>query len=284
MALEKGRGVGKQQREREEVDGGAEDRSSRGGGGNRKAARERDGGIVLATAAPSRRRSTSRPAESRGGEACHLSSSLVGSFSSSFLFRLLQPSSYVPSSAFSRAPPCLSVIAILVCHSLGRRIASFSPSLRTAQLSLSLTRALSFTLDRALSPPSLVHPTLSPTPLLRSLTLSPRSSAKTSIRLFPVAPRYTDPTGPSRRAPRGNVDPTVSHPFLAVSRRHTRAPCVTCYLRVTQCDSPTTRRDISHQNGGATQFALSLSLSCCVGEILHSTTSVVSFFVGLFVA
>lgn len=52
-----------------------------------------------------------------------------------------------------------------------------------------------------------------------SLTLSPRSSAKTSIRLSPVAPRYTDPTRASRRAPRvprGNVDST-SLPRLAVT-------------------------------------------------------------------
>lgn len=51
-----------------------------------------------------------------------------------------------------------------------------------------------------------------------SLTLSPRSSAKTSIRLSPVAPRYTDPTRASRRVPRvlrGNVDPTSLS-----SRRH----------------------------------------------------------------
>lgn len=149
-----------------------------------------------------------------------------------------------PRLSFTRPPNCLFLA--LPSNSL-----AFS-------LLLAASRVLSFTLDRALSPPSLVHPTLSPTPLLRSLTLSPRSSAKTSIRLSPVAPRYTDPTGPSRRAPRGNVDPVlcISHPSLAVSRRHTRAPCVTCYLRVTQCNPRLA--GISHQSGGATQFALSL--------------------------
>lgn len=65
-----------------------------------------------------------------------------------------------------------------------------------------------------------------------SLTLSPRSSAKTSIRLSPVAPRYTDPTRASRRAPRvsrGNVDCTSPssrrRDNVAQEHRASRATC-----------------------------------------------------------
>lgn len=54
-----------------------------------------------------------------------------------------------------------------------------------------------------------------------SLTLSPRSSAKTSIRLSPVAPRYTESTRASRRVlrvPKGNnVALYVSLVSLAVT-------------------------------------------------------------------
>lgn len=65
-----------------------------------------------------------------------------------------------------------------------------------------------------------------------NLTLSPRSSAKTSIRPSPVAPRYTDPTRTSRwvfRVLRGNVDPTSlssrRHDNVTHERRASRATC-----------------------------------------------------------
>lgn len=165
--------------------------------------------VVLVTAAPSRRRSSSRPAES-------IRQGLVSpSFSHFLLFHPfpLAPSPVSPLVLFR------SAITAVFVHPLHR---SARPASTSSFLPLSL---------RSLSPacnplsPCISH-------YAPSLTLSPRSSAKTSIRLSPVAPRYTDPTRASRRAPRvskGNVDPTSPsfrrHDNVTHERRASRATC-----------------------------------------------------------
>lgn len=154
--------------------------------------------VVLVTAAPSRRRSSSRPAES----------TRPGWFLSFSLFLLFYP---FPLASSPVNPLVLfrSAITSVFVHPL-HRIARLAPT--SPFLPFILLVPLPFSLAFNPLSPYISH-------YAPSLTLSPCSSAKTSIRLSPVAPRYTDPTRASRRVPRvprGNVDPT-SLPRLAVT-------------------------------------------------------------------
>lgn len=143
--------------------------------------------VVLATAAPSRRRSTS---SSTGWGVAYLFSSLVGSFSSSFLLRPHSLPSFLISCLL-----CSTVSFYCYLRSPTRPNCFFLAS-NSLAFSFSPSRTFSFSLDRALA--TLSRYPISPT-LCSSLSLSLRSSAKTSIRLSPVvAPWYTDPTRPSR--------------------------------------------------------------------------------------
>jgi len=189
-----GKGAG---RGRQREGGGVEGRSSRDGREGKPPRRdiERDAspGDCCAVA-------TSLDVEANRvrsvGETVSLSLVLVVSLPSAFH---LYPRSPFPPLVGSPALSRLAVIAVLVDPPPNR------PSRFRPRFAISPSHTAPF-------PPRDSLPSLTlRLPLSIRLALSLRSSAKTSIRLSPVAPRYTDPTRASRRAPRvptSNVDPT----------------------------------------------------------------------------
>lgn len=150
--------------------------------------------VVLATALRRRdvdRRRGQPPSLPPVGVAFSPSSSLP----SLFLSLSLSRSHCIPLGSLSRA----------LLFRYYRHPRSYTPAncpSHLDQLSLSLSLFLSLIpllFSLPVAPATLSHP-MSPT-LRPGLTLSRCSSAKTSIRLSPVAPRYTDPSRASRRAP-----------------------------------------------------------------------------------